>query len=400
MKIVLINRVYGMGSTGKIVIQIANAAINQGYKCYFAHRYKEKEWLYDKNVISVSSWLDCHIHNRLSRLTMLQGCFSKIKTLIFLNKIKRINPEIIHLHNIHGSFINHAMLFEYLKTSDKKVIWTLHDCWPFTGHCRHFEMIKCDKWQVECNKCIDKREAIIDSSRMMYKRKKKLFTNVPNMEIVTPSQWLADLVKQSFLREYPVRIINNGIDLEIFKITESDFREKYNLQEKKIVLGVAFEWNKRKGLDVFVELSKRLKENYRIVLVGTNEQIDLILPPNIISIHKTASQKELAEIYTVADVFVNPTREDNYPTVNMEAIACGTPVITFDTGGSAEMIDDTCGKIVDCDDINSLIREIIQVTAKDYTRNCLRKAKEFDMKNCFEAYSNMYRELEEEIEDH
>lgn len=398
MKILLINRVYGIGSTGKIVSQIADIAKENGYECYIAHRYEEKNFEYHSDIISVSSWLDCHLHNRLSRLTMLQGCFSKVRTWFFLRKIKNINPDIIHLHNIHGSFINHALLFKYIKKNNKKVIWTLHDCWSFTGNCRYFEMTKCSKWKYGCRNCDNKGEAIFDNTKSMYKQKYELFTGINNMTIVTPSQWLADLVKLSFLHEYPIKVINNGIDLNVFKVTDSDFRKKHTLQNKKIILGVAFDWSKRKGIDIFVNLYERLNDEYKIVLVGTNDDIDMILPEGIISIHRTNSQRELAEIYTAADAFLIPTREDNYPTVNMEAIACGTPVITFRTGGSSEMIDETCGSVVECEDIDTLVKEIARITSGNYTSGCVKKSIEFDMNKCFEEYVNMYKEYEKTIE--
>ena len=230
----------------------------------------------------------------------------------------------------------------------------------------------------------------------MWKLKKYFFTGIENCTIVTPSQWLANLVKQSFLKNYPIKVINNGIDLSVFQPTESDFRERHNLANKKIVLGVAFSWDKRKGSDIFIELSKRLPCDYQIILVGTNSQLKKQLPPNIISINRTQNQKELAEIYTAADVFANPTREENYPTVNMEAIACGTPVVTFRTGGSPEILDDTCGSIVDCDDIDSMEIEIRRICEqKPYTvEACLKRAKSFDMNDRFEEYVDLYKEIE------
>ena len=214
------------------------------------------------------------------------------------------------------------------------------------------------------------------------------------MTIVTPSKWLSDLVKQSFLKDYPVKVINNGIDLSIFKPTQSDFRDHYGLVGKKIVLGVAYGWNYRKGLDVFIELQNRLPKNYQIVLVGTNKNIDGILPTNIISIHRTQSQKELAEIYSTADVFVNPTREEVFGLVNVEAIACGTPVVTFKTGGSPECIDDTCGSVVPCNDIDAMEMEIRRICEeRPYSKEaCIAHSKNFDMNARFQEYVDLYKE--------
>ena len=259
-------------------------------------------------------------------------------------------------------------------------------------------MTKCDRWTTGCHDCPYPKksypQSYIDTTRMMWKLKKKWFTGIKNCMLVTPSQWLADMVKQSYLRDYPVMVINNGIDLSIFKPTESDFRNRYGLADKKVVLGVAFGWGARKGLDVFIELSRRLPENYRIALVGTDDRIDAMLPANIISIHRTQNQTELAEIYTAVDVFANPTREDTYPTVNMEALACGTPVITFRTGGSPEILDETCGSVVPCDDIDAMEMEIRRICEeKPYSKeSCLVRAQLYDMNKRFNDYVQIYKE--------
>lgn len=395
MKIIQINTVYKQGSTGKIAYQIQQKAKEHDCQCVVAYRYAEnKEKLPD--TYEISTWLDCHIHNRIVRITGLQGMISRIRTRKFLKFIREFNPDIIHLHNIHGSYLNHGLLFSFLKESNIPVVWTLHDCWAFTGRCPYFTMVKCDKWQTGCCDCPQRKGSIVDLTNFLWKQKRKWFTNIKNMTLVTPSQWLAGLAGQTFLNEYPVHIINNGIDLSIFSPTPGDFREKYRILNKFVVLGVAFEWGKRKGLDVFIELSKRLDESkYAIVLVGTDDAVDKQLPANIISIHRTQNQTELAEIYSSADVFVNPTREENFPTVSIEALACGTPVLTFDSGGSPEIPDETCGAVVDCDDIDALEREIIRVCEnKPYSREaCTKRASIFAMKDKYEEYINLYRKV-------
>lgn len=395
MRVLMINTVYAVGSTGKIVKQISDRAAAHGYDCMIAHRYQVPTVHYSDDCISVSTWLDCHMHNRISRLTMLRGCFSHWKTLLFLKKIEKFNPDLIHLHNIHGNFINLEMLFRYIKKYRKKVIWTFHDCWPLTGNCKYFDMADCNKWINGCSSCMQKGKAIIDISYYMQKYKKRMFSDIENMTIVTPSIWLADLVGKSMLQEYPIRVINNGIDLSIFHPIESSFRADNELLDKKVILGVAFDWGERKGLDVFVKLSECLPEEYKIILVGTNSTIDSTLPENIITVNKTNNQIELAAIYTAADVFVNPTREDNYPTVNMEALACGTPVVTFRVGGSPEIVDETCGCVVEKDDIEGLMHNIKYVVeSKSYTVDaCLKKAKSFDMNDRFEEYIQLYDEV-------
>jgi putative colanic acid biosynthesis glycosyltransferase len=351
-----------------------------------------------KEHIFMSNIIEKNIHLVLSKITGFNGCFSYFGTYNLLKWIDKRQPDIIHLHNLHGWYINLPMLFKYIKEHNIRVVWTLHDCWSFTGQCPHFTMIKCDKWKTGCYECPQYREypeAYVDRTKTMYKLKKKWFTGVQDLTIVTPSEWLAGLVKQSYLKEYPVKVINNGIDLDIFKPAASDFREKYKIENKFVLLGVSFIWNEKKGLDVFIELAKRLDPIFQIVLVGTNETVDAKLPENIISIHRTQDQKELAEIYTAADLFVNPTREENFPTVNIEALACGTPVITYKTGGSPEIIDETCGAIVPCDDVDALVGKILKVyKTKPFSKEaCINRAWKYDMKEKFMEYIKLYEGL-------
>jgi glycosyltransferase involved in cell wall biosynthesis len=258
-------------------------------------------------------------------------------------------------------------------------------------------MAKCEKWKAGCYECSQYKEypeAFVDRTKQMWKLKRKWFTGVHDMVIVTPSIWLANLVKESYLKEYPVKVINNGIDLSVFKPTKSDFRKNYQLPaDKYILLGVSFGWGKRKGLDVFVELASRLDNRFQIVLVGTDDVVDKQLPENIISIHRTQNQKELAEIYTAADLFVNPTREENYPTVNMEALACGTPVVTFNTGGSPEIITKDCGMVVNRNTVDELLDDIMYISQNHpiTEESCLNRAKNFDMNERFRDYADLYR---------
>ncbi len=396
MKIVLINTVYAVGSTGKIVKNLRIYAQKRKYIVWACKRFNKRGER--DEAISISSWLDCHIHNRLALITGLQGCFSIVHTYIFLQKLRKYNPDLIHLHNIHGSYINYRLLFNFIKKQKIPVIWTLHDCWAFTGGCPHFVGYSCDKWMTNCGNCVhlkNNKGNYFDTSSYMWRRKKDWFTSVPNMNIVCPSKWLADLVEKSFLNKYPVTVIPNGIDLKVFQPIDSEFRDKYGLENKYILLGVSFNWDHKKGIDVFCELAKHLPSNYQIVLVGTISTIDAVIPKNILLIHCTENQQELTKIYSASDVFINPSREENYPTVNMEAIACGTPVITFKTGGSPESVDETCGCVIDVDDMNSLLREIVRICEKKvYSKEaCIKKSKEFDMNKCFEEYMNLYERV-------
>lgn len=399
MKIAVINSVQ-YGSTGTIARRIAQQAREQGHEVevYVPRGRHNRKGAADVTLFGNQFSEDSHIV--LSKITGLSGCYSIITTQKLISRIERFSPDVIHLHNLHNSYICIPLLFRYIKKRNIQVIWTLHDCWAFTGHCPHFTMVKCNKWKTGCCDCPNYHaypSCIYDNSRLMWNIKKKWFTGIRNMTIITPSQWLADLVKQSFLKEYPVKVIHNGIDLSVFKPTPSDFRAKYQIGKvKKMLLGVAFGWGTRKGLDVFIELSQRLdREKYQIVLVGTDDVVDKQLPSNIISIHRTQNPMELAEIYTAADLFLIPTREDNFPTVNMEAIACGTPVLTFQTGGSSEMIDEKTGTAVDAGDINRLEEEIERIcNEKPYSReDCLKRAKQFDAQICFERYVELMENI-------
>ena len=401
MKIVQINMM-SYGSTGKIMLQIAQTAREHGHiaKTFATIPFDKKDrsaGITTEGHYTFGSFNENKIHYYLGLLLGQNGLHSFLGTFRLIKQIKKFQPDVVHLHNLHKFCINLPMLFRYLKKSNVKVVWTLHDCWAFTGHCPYFTISRCDKWKKGCHNCPQigvYPKSLIDNTRSIYKLKKKWFTSLDNMVLVTPSKWLANLTKQSFLGKYPIRVINNGIDLSVFKPTQSNFREKYNIPVTKIILlGVAFGWGKRKGLDVFLELAKRLNnEKFQIVLVGTDENVDKQLSNCIISIHRTENQQELAEIYSAADVFVNPTREENYPTVNMEAIACGTPVVTFNTGGSSEILDKNCGCVVDCDDIDALEREIIRIyeTQPYVERICVEKAKSFNAKICFEEYVKLY----------
>ncbi len=391
MKIVQINVTCGQGSTGKICVAISKLLNEKGIENYILYSQGSSD--YKNGIKYIGSKWYIKLQALKSRIFGNYGFNSKSATKSIIKEIKKIDPDIVHLHNIHSHDCNLKLLFNFLKQSKIKLYWTFHDCWTFTGYCMYYDMVNCDKWQTKCCCCSKRKEYswFFDRSRTLHRRKKALFEGL-DLTIITPSQWLADQVKQSFLKDYPVKVINNGIDLDVFKPTESDFRKRYSIEDKFIVLGVAFGWGPRKGLDVFVELSKRLDDKFQIVLVGTDDNTDKVLPDNIISIHRTQNQQELAEIYTAADVFVNPTREENYPTVNMESLACGTPIVTFKTGGSPEMLDETCGVVVKKNDIDAMFEKIIEVQSqrKLSKEACLKKAESFDMNDRFREYVKLY----------
>ncbi|WP_349408715.1 glycosyltransferase [Pseudalkalibacillus sp. SCS-8] len=399
MKVLQINSVCGTGSTGRIVTDIHKILIGQGHESYIAYgRGKE---IKIETAMRIGTKKDNYSHVALTRLFDKHGMGSKKATLQLIEKINRMDPDVIHLHNLHGYYINIEILFNYLKNAKHPVLWTLHDCWTFTGHCSHFDYIGCDKWKKGCRSCPQTNEypksILIDNSKSNFIRKKEIFNGVDNLTLVTASKWLQNLVQESFLNNYPVKQINNGIDLNKFKPTQSHFRRKYNIENKYLILGVAHVWGERKGFYHFIELSKRLKEDEVIVLVGLNEKQKKELPVNIIGIKRTNDIRELAEIYSAADVFVNLTLEEVMGLTNVEALACGTPVITYNSGGSKECVDKDCGVIIEKGDISKLVStlKMFKKTGKSrYFEASQKRANLYYNKNDkFLEYTKLYEQL-------
>ncbi len=388
-----------IGSPGQIMVKALEQAAQKGHTVYV---YAQKKNGYDTSWIPnyhrISSELGLKIHIRLATDTGLHGLFSAFSTMKLIWELEKIHPDIIHLHNLHGWFLNYPLFFSWLKKSKIRVIWTLHDCWAFTGHCPHFVAEKCNKWVDGCYDCPRYKEypaSKVDQSKLMWKLKRKWFTGIPELTIVTPSRWLKEMAKRSYLKEYPIRVIYNGIDLNIFKPLGDGFRRKYRLENKFIILGVSFAWGYKKGLDVFCKLREKLDENFAIVLVGFDDKEGAAIPEGIITISKTDNQKALAEIYSAADVFVNPTREEVLGLVNIEALACGTPVITFPTGGSPEVVDATCGIVTEETTSESMLKAILQMqkNKNQYTEEaCRQRAKKFDQNACYDSYAALYEE--------
>lgn len=400
MKIAHINMMTN-GSTGKIMLGLAERARQYGYEAYtfsveFFCKGKKPDYKKIKYHQYFGFYWESFLHTAFGRLTGLNGLFSWFGTIQLISKLKKIGPDIIHLHNIHSYCICIPLFFRYVKKNNVRVVWTFHDCWPVTGRCPNFEMIGCKRWKNGCYACPQKNsgyKSFFELSSIMWKLKKRWLTSIDDMIIVTPSQWLANIVKQSYLKHYPVKVINNGIDLNIFKPTSNDFKIQHRIQNKYMVLGVAFDWGERKGVDVCIELSRQLGDQYQIVLVGTNSFVDRILPESILSIHRTQNQQELAKTYSAADVFINPTREDNYPTVNIESLACGTPVITFNSGGSSEIINSHCGISIKKNDIKSLADAVRKVCLRrPFSReDCVARADELSIDKSLDNYMKIYK---------
>lgn len=411
MKIIQINT-FPYKATGHIMLNIHHILNSEGYDSYVCWgRGRNAE---NDHEIVINDVFGIKLHGAYARIFDRAGFASNSATKKLIERLEQIQPDIIHLHNIHGYYVNITLLFEYIRKNSIKVIWTLHDCWAMTGHCAWFDTCGCTKWIDGCNHCkqLDTypQSLVFDNSKLNWKKKKELFEGL-DMQIVTPSEWLKKIVKQSYLGKYPVQVIYNGINLNIFKPTQiENIRVKYGLDERPIVLGVASEWTPRKGLKDFMKLSE-LMNDIQFVVVGLTEKQINNVGSSIIGIKRTENAEELAGLYSIANVFFNPTYEDNFPTTNIEALACGTPVVTYDTGGSPEaiIIGEKQSKIgyvikketpqsVNYHDVEETIRRCLCLANENGTSKksremslaCKKAAKSFDMNNRLREYLELY----------
>ena len=373
MRVLMINVVCGIRSTGRICTDLAIELEKQGHEVKIAYGREQVPSQFMKYAIRVGSKFDLLVHGIQGRMFDQCGFGSKKATLEFIKWAEIYNPDMLWLHNLHGYYINIPILFKWIKSRPSmKVQWTLHDCWAFTGHCAYFAMANCYKWKKQCEHCPEKhsypKTVWIDHSRKNYLIKKDTFLNVKNMLLIVPSEWLASHVKNSFLSAYPIEVRYNSVDTKIFKKTESNFRKKHNLQDKIVVLGVAAIWDKRKGLDDFIKLAKLLDVKYCIILVGLNKKQIKKLPGNIIGIEKTDNSYELAKIYSAADIFVNPSKEETFGMTTVEAELCGTPAIVYKDTACEEIVKKTGGIAVE-QNVSAIYNAIVRMKLDEKITN-------------------------------
>lgn len=392
MKVVQINSVCGLGSTGKIVCGIYEVSRKMGIDSYILYGVGNSDFE-NSQTIEGPRYLKMNV--LFTRIFGKHGFYSFSATRRLIKILNEIAPDIIHLHNIHGHYLNVKMLFNYIKKSKIKVVWTLHDCWAITGHCSHFDYIGCEKWKSGCYGCSQLKEypksLIFDRSKEAYKDKKTLFSGVKDLIIVTPSEWLAGKVRESFLKEYPITVIKNGVSVLKIQRVESDLRHRLGLMNKKVILGICMKLHTRKGGDYLIELAGMLNDEQVLVILGleTKEK----LPDNVIVLPRTNSVEELSKVYSMADVFVNTSLEETLSTVNIEAQVCGTPVVTFDSGGCPETVCDECGIVVRRGDMKALYNGVCKILEKQdfYSDECIKRASsEFDEREKFMEYVKLY----------
>ena len=395
-KLLQINVTANWGSTGKIAEQIGLCAMAHGWESYIA--YGRMMNPSKNNIIRIGSLWDVYEHYAEGKFLDNEGLASRWATREFLKKVDEIQPDVVHLHNIHDHWLNYQMLFTYLAENRIPVVWTQHDQWATTGHCM-YNLCGCERWKMECYDCPLVKWYSLDRSRRNYRLKKELLAAIPSLIIVPVSEWLGENIRQSHLKDRPMQVIHNGIDIQAFSPQPIDAHERYGIDKsKKILLGVAAIWDARKGMNDFFAIAKRLpKEEYAIVIVGQVSDEPRIMENGcqIVFVARTQNTLELAQLYSSASVFVNPTYQDNYPTTNLEALACGTPVITYRTGGSPEAIDEKTGIVVEQGDIEAMAEAIIRMKDKPFSSyECRKRAEElFDKNKCFVKYIELYEHI-------
>lgn len=397
MKVLQINSVCGTGSTGRIAVQISDYLDQHNIENYIAYGFGKSE---RSNTFCFGNSLDAHLHSFLSRKLGWQGKMSHIPTWRLIQYTERINPDIVHLHNIHGHYLNFNMFFRYLKKKNCQVVWTFHDCWPITGKCAHFTEVKCEKWKTGCFNCVQLDrypDSERDRSYKSYLEKKNAFTSISNLHIVTVSNWLKLVVEKSFLGKADIRCIYNGVDTEQFSFQEDSIRERYQLQDKFIILGVASAWSERKGLDKFIDLSKLIHDDEVIVLIGISSDQQKCLPEKLIGIPAVNDQTVLAQWYSTADVYINFSIEETFGLVVAEAMACGTPAIVMNSTACPEVLDVNTGFVVepfDLDAVKAAI-DIVKIKGKKiYSPKCEERIHRlFNLERMQREYLELYQEL-------
>jgi glycosyltransferase involved in cell wall biosynthesis len=400
MKIMQINAVANIGSTGRTTIELADVLKEQGHNYYIVYSEKRQNST-DENLYQMVPNFGKKMHAFLSRLFGLQGYFSTFSTLKLLRHISSIKPDVITLRNLHGNYINIPILLNYIANNNIPTVVVLHDCFFYTGRCMHYSASNCSKWQTGCFHCPrlkkDNVSWFFDRSKKMYKDKKYAFSKIKNLAVIGVSDWVTNEAKKSFLKDAKIiRRIYNWVHTDTFKPIPSDIRRKLNLEKKFVILGIASNWTKEKGVFDFIKLSKLIDENSIIFLIGEMPN-KLELQANIINVKSIDKLTELAKYYSLADVFLNLSIEETFGKVTAEALACGTPAIVYDTTGCAELIKENTGFVVPVNNINSLKEKILEIKEKGkayYSDSCISHAREnFDYKTNAKKYIELYNEM-------
>ena len=400
-KLLQINPVVRLNtSTGRIMKEIGEMAIAAGWESYIAYSgARDGVPQHSSRLVPVGNKFDLALHAAATRLFDAHGLVSRRVTRAFIRRMQEIDPDVVHIHNVHGYWLNYPLLCQYLRESGKPVIWTVHDCWLYTGHCYYYSAAGCDKWSSGCGHCPQKRAFpaswLLDRSARNWRDKQRAFGSLERLTIVPVSEWIRGEMSRSFLWDKPFRVIHNGIDLDVFRPEAAEGQER---PAGTVILGVATLWHEEKGVRDFIELAGKLRPNEHLVLVGRmSEAQRAAFPAGVQLVERTENVAKLAALYATATVFVNPTWQDNYPTVNLEAIACGTPVVTYRTGGSVEAVADGTGFVVEQGDVDGLLARVRELAARDrqaVAGRCRAHAlQHFSKQERYQDYIRLYEDL-------
>lgn len=393
MRILHINMTYDFGSTGRFIRYIKEALESKGDICSVVCGFSPKK---DPSILVTQSRLVSKIEIVLGRLFGNHGLNCFFQTKKALRFIRSFAPDVIHLHNLHGDYINFRSLFRFIKKHNIPVVWKLPDCWAFTGHCVYYDYVRCYSWKNKCGSCPQKKQYpvswVVDRSRYMLRQKKKAFSGVQSMVLCPPSDWLKGEVNSSYLNQYPITTVNNGIDDENFRPYRDEIIGRIRDGKRVIILGVVFSFDIRKGLDSFNYLAERLPDDYQIIIVGFNDTNNY-MNKKIKMVPRTTDVILLAHYYSAADIFVNPTLEENFPSVNIESLACGTPIIAYKTGGAAEVITEKTGIVVERDDKKTLLEKVLFVGENSpfHSEDCVERSKKYSKKAMVSKYLSLYK---------
>lgn len=403
MRVMQINAFYGYGSTGRIVEDIQKISEENGIEAYVAYSYTAYDESKLSNCYKMGNYVSKKLHALLSRINGRQGYFSVCSTKKLLKHMDKIKPDIVHLHNLHANFVNLNMLLDYLEKNNISTVVTLHDCWLYTGGCYHYTLDGCYKWQDKCGNCPKKRTDLkshfIDKTEKNLQDRKRYFGKIKDLSIVGVSSWISEEAKKSVLNDKKHLVIYNGVDTEFFKDTPSDFKKEHGIEDKFVILGLGSKWLDPVNKEAFDYIVKNLPSDCAFVLFGcTKEQIEA-LPQGVVGLGYIKNKDTVRKLYSMADVFVNSTREDTYPTVNMESQACGTPVVTYENTGTGETVDNMCSFLVETEDYKALFEKVMEIKKngkKAYSDKCREFAeKSFDKEINYQKYMELYKEIYE-----
>jgi glycosyltransferase involved in cell wall biosynthesis len=394
MRVLEINTVCSYGSIGRISTELARMLEKKGDECLIAYgRGGRPDGV--QSFRFGSRW-SVYLHVAMSRITDRHGYYSKQATRQLIRKIREYDPDLIHLHNVHGYYVNLELLFTFLRQYGRPVVWTLHDCWSYTGHCAYYSAAECDRWRTVCGHCPQKRaypgSIFLDHSKVNYQKKREWFTSVPNLQLVTPSEWLKKEVEHSFFSGTPCEVIPNGINLELFRPVESDIKQRFGIGNRRLLLGVANIWDERKGLQDFIALSSQLSPEYQIVLIGLARAQIADLPKNILGLERTQNTEELAAWYSASDIYINTSIEETMGLTTAEAICCGTPVIAYDATAIPETVKDGCGIVVEAGNVGAVVSAVAEIEAslEQYRNSCIHTRPVFRSEAAYGRYYELY----------